>query len=67
MGSTSFVVDEARSAAGYANEHCWYTDAALIAAGMVITVSRKSQRSKFSPKKQIDKYQHKICHLTDLL
>ena len=34
LGSTSFVFDEARSAAGYANEHCWYTDAALIAAGM---------------------------------
>lgn len=34
QGTTSFVFDEARHAAGYGNEHCWYTDAALIAAGM---------------------------------
>lgn len=34
LGTTSFVFDEARNQAGYANEHCWYTDAAMIAAGM---------------------------------
>lgn len=34
QGTTAFVFDEARHTAGYGNEHCWYTDAALIAAGM---------------------------------
>ena len=34
QGSTSFWFDEARKAAGFENWHCWYTDAALIAAGM---------------------------------
>lgn len=33
LGSTSFVFDEARRAAGYANEHCWYTDAAIDCSG----------------------------------
>lgn len=35
LGSTSFVFDEIRNKnAHYAQEHCWYTDSALIAAGM---------------------------------
>ncbi len=34
VGSLAFQLDEARKAAGYKQEHCWYTDASLIAAGM---------------------------------
>lgn len=34
LGTTSFVFDEGRNKAGYANEHCWYTDAAMVSAGM---------------------------------
>lgn len=34
VGSIAFQLDEARKSAGYAQEHCWYTDASLIAAGM---------------------------------
>ena len=35
LGSSSFVFDEIRNKnAHYAQEHCWYTDSALIAAGM---------------------------------
>lgn len=34
LGATSFWFDDARKSAGYAQEHCWYTDAVLIAAGM---------------------------------
>ncbi len=34
LGATSFRFDESRKAAGYKQEHCWYTDSALIAAGM---------------------------------
>jgi len=34
VGSIAFQLDEARKASGYAQEHCWYTDASLIAAGM---------------------------------
>lgn len=34
LGATAFVFDEARKNAGYNNEHCWYTDAGRIAAGL---------------------------------
>lgn len=34
LGATSFWFDDARKASGYAQEHCWYTDAALLTAGM---------------------------------
>lgn len=35
LGSSSFVFDEIRNKnAHYAQEHCWYTDSALIAAGI---------------------------------
>lgn len=34
LGSTSFWFDETRNGSGYGDEHCWYTDAALITAGM---------------------------------
>ena len=34
LGSTSFWFDDARQNAGYGESHCWFTDAALITAGM---------------------------------
>lgn len=34
LGSTSFWFDDARQNTGYGEEHCWFTDAGLIAAGM---------------------------------
>lgn len=34
LGSTSFAFDEARKAEGFNHEHCWYTDAEKIAAGV---------------------------------
>lgn len=34
LGTTSFVFDEGRKNEGYHNEHCWYTDAEKIAAGI---------------------------------
>lgn len=34
LGSTSFWFDDARQKTGYGEEHCWFTDAGLITAGM---------------------------------
>ena len=53
LGTTSFWFDEGRQNAGYATEHCWFTDAGLIAAGIeksqIATTGASQQLFDFIP------------------
>lgn len=37
LGTTTFAFDQVRSANGYSNDHCFYTDASLVAQGIAQT------------------------------